>query len=58
MMDNGTGVRYIQELLGHKDIKTTLIYTHVTNHEVTKLESPLDRMMRHNHDISIPLTTF
>ena len=42
LMDNNTGVRYIQELLGHKDIKTTLIYTHVTTASTTSIRSPLD----------------
>lgn len=46
LMDGGTDVRLIQELLGHSDIKTTLIYTHVTNHQISKIESPLDRLMR------------
>jgi site-specific recombinase XerD len=47
LMDGGTDVRYIQELLGHSDIKTTLIYTHVTNHALSKIESPLDKLMRY-----------
>ncbi len=29
LMDSGVGIRYNQELLGHKDIKKTLIYTHI-----------------------------
>ena len=44
MLDSGTDVRYIQELLGHKDIKTTLIYTHVTNTKIESLKSPLDQL--------------
>jgi len=48
LMDNGVQLPYIQELLGHKDIKTTLIYTHVTTKNVTSVVSPLDqlRMLR------------
>jgi len=44
LMDSGTDVRFIQELLGHKDIKTTLIYTHVTTNQIDQIESPLDRL--------------
>lgn len=44
LMDNNTGIRYIQELLGHKDIKTTLIYTHVTTASTASIQSPLDSL--------------
>lgn len=44
LLDGGTDIRYIQELLGHKDIKTTLIYTHVTNTRIKEIRSPLDRL--------------
>jgi site-specific recombinase XerD len=44
LLDGGTDIRYIQELLGHKDIKTTLIYTHVTTKNVTQIKSPLDNL--------------
>jgi site-specific recombinase XerD len=42
LLDRGTDIRYIQELLGHKDIKTTLLYTHVTNQRLSSIVSPLD----------------
>jgi len=48
LLDHGTDVRYIQELLGHRDIKTTLIYTHVTNKRIGEIESPLDRISRNS----------
>ena len=44
LLDEGTDIRYIQELLGHKDIKTTLIYTHVTTRNIKKIKSPLDNL--------------
>ena len=42
LMDRGTDVRIIKELLGHTSIKTTLIYTHVTNKALENVPSPLD----------------
>jgi integrase/recombinase XerD len=42
LLENGTDIRFIQELLGHNDIKTTLLYTHVSNHSIRKIKSPLD----------------
>jgi site-specific recombinase XerD len=38
-------VRYIQNFLGHSSIKTTMIYTHLTNNVVDKIESPLDKLV-------------
>ena len=42
LMDAGTDVRIIKELLGHSSIKTTLIYTHVTTRTLDNLPNPLD----------------
>jgi len=42
LLENGTDIRFIQELLGHNDIKTTFIYTNVTDKALRKIISPLD----------------
>ena len=44
LMEAGTHLRHIQELLGHKSPKTTQIYTHVSREEISKIISPLDRL--------------
>jgi site-specific recombinase XerD len=46
LLDNGTDIKYIQDLLGHNSIKTTLKYIHVTNKDLIKIESPLDKILR------------
>jgi len=42
LLENGTDIRYIQELLGHENTKTTMIYTKVSNSALRKIKSPLD----------------
>ena len=41
LLENGVDVRYVQELLGHANIRTTQIYTKVTNPALRKIKSPL-----------------
>ena len=42
LLQEGYEIRTVQELLGHKDVKTTMIYTHVLNHGGRGVRSPLD----------------
>ncbi|WP_297694585.1 tyrosine-type recombinase/integrase [uncultured Eudoraea sp.] len=44
LMDAGTDVRIIQELLGHGSVKTTMIYTHVSTRSILDVTSPLDTL--------------
>lgn len=43
LIEDGYDIRTVQELLGHKDVRTTMIYTHVLNRGPSGVRSPLDR---------------
>ena len=41
LLENGVDVRYVQALLGHQNIRTTQLYTQVTNPSIRNIKSPL-----------------
>ena len=51
LLESGTDIRYIQQLLGHSSIKTTMIYTHITPAAAKKIVSPLDSLPMSNFEI-------
>jgi site-specific recombinase XerD len=42
LLENGTDISYIQQLLGHNDVKTTMIYAKVAKKSLKNVKSPLD----------------
>ena len=42
LLEKGTDISYIQKLLGHNDVKTTLIYAQVAQKDLKRIKSPLD----------------
>jgi site-specific recombinase XerD len=54
LLEGGTDLRMIQELLGHKNIKTTVRYTHLTSKSIERVQSPLDRLAGEIRSKTIP----
>jgi len=52
LLESGTDLRYIQEILGHKNSKTTEIYTHVSTKSIGRIKSPLDSLNLKNEVMS------
>ena len=42
LLEGGYDIRTVQELLGHEDVRTTMVYTHVLNRAGRAVRSPLD----------------
>jgi len=47
LLEDGYDIRTVQELLGHKDVRSTMIYTHVLNRNKFNVQSPLDALNAH-----------
>ncbi len=46
LLEQGTDIRFIQELLGHSRVRTTEIYLHVSKKDLGQIRSPIDKMMQ------------
>jgi len=50
LLESGTDLRYIQELLGHQSLRTTEIYTHVSNRQISKIRSPIELLQNEDFE--------
>ena len=48
LMEKGVDLRLIQSLLGHQQLKTIEIYTHISDRSLYRVKSPLDDILEHN----------
>lgn len=44
MVENGTDINLIQKLAGHSNVKTTLVYTHISHNFISKIQSPINQI--------------
>jgi len=52
LLADGYDIRTVQELLGHKDVRTTMIYTHVLNRGGCGVRGPADALPPHRCDVA------
>jgi site-specific recombinase XerD len=48
LLETGHNIRTVQELLGHRNVETTMIYTHVMQHSLARVQSPIDLFSMRN----------
>ncbi|MFW5810986.1 MAG: phage integrase N-terminal SAM-like domain-containing protein [Thermodesulfobacteriota bacterium] len=58
LLENGTNIRVVQELMGHSNVKTTEIYTHVMDNNISSVQSPLDALKTPSEQIARPRSVF
>jgi len=50
LLENSVDLRYIQEFLGHRSSKTTVIYTHVSKTSIANIKNPLDSILKEEEE--------